>query len=239
LKKILKYLSEDKVWRFIWAIFVFIIFWGIIKNKKRSLNNNSVLIAVMTTGFAEIAFQIVVLLSFQIIYGYVFYKLGLILTSFMIGLVLGSWWIIKIMPHLKKDLNLFIWTQVSICIYPLILPLFFWWLSGNKTEITYWLGSNILFPFLPIVSGFIGGFQFPLANKIYLAKQEDIGRVAGVSYSMDLFGSCLGALLTGAFLVPILGIYKTCVVVAMLNFAALILLLFYQKQLIINGSVEQ
>lgn len=223
-RKLLKVTTEDRIWKVAFGIYAFIFLLGSSRIKNKIAYRKATLMAVMTTGFAEIAFQIVVLLSFQIIYGYVFYKLGLILTSFMIGLTLGGWWIIRIMPRLKKDLTVFIWTQVSICVYPLILPLFFWWLSTSKGEVTSWLGSNIIFPFLPIIAGFIGGFQFPLANKIYLGKRDEIGRVAGLSYGMDLLGACLGALLTGAFLVPLLGIPKTCLVVALMNFTVLLLL---------------
>lgn len=227
-RKILKAATENRIWKIAFGLYSLIFLFGLIMIKNKRLHKRATLIAVMTTGFAEIAFQVVVLLSFQIIYGYVFYKLGLILTSFMIGLTLGGWWIIRIMPRLKKDLTVFIWTQVSICAYPLILPLFFWWLSSSKGEITSWMGANVLFPFLPIIAGFIGGFQFPLANKIYLGKREEIARVAGLSYGMDLLGSCLGALLTGAFLIPIIGIPKTCLVVAIMNFMVLILLVSYK-----------
>lgn len=185
--------------------------------------------AVMTTGFSEMAFQIVVLLSFQIIYGFLFYKLGLILTSFMIGLMLGSWWVIKIMPKIKDDLAAFIRTQLSICIYPLLLPIFFYLMANTKHSLVFWIGSNIFFPFLPIVAGFIGGFQFPLANKICLKENAKVGRIAGLSYGLDLLGSCLGALLTGAILIPVLGITKTCLLVAGMNFAVLVILLLFLR----------
>jgi len=223
-RKLLKAATEDRIWKVAFGIYAFIFLWGLSRIKSRMAYKRAALMAVMTTGFAEIAFQIVVLLSFQIIYGYVFYKLGLILTSFMIGLSLGGWWIVKIMPRLKKEETVFAWTQLTICIYPLVLPLFFWWLSTSKGEVTSWLGSNIIFPFLPIIAGFIGGFQFPLANKIYLGQRDEIGRVAGLSYGVDLLGACLGALLTGAFLVPLLGIPKTCLAVALMNFTVLLLL---------------
>lgn len=234
--------TEDRILKIAFGVYALILLFGLISIKtKRLLYRKATLLSVMTTGFAEISFQIVVLLSFQIIYGYVFYKLGLILTSFMIGLTLGGWWITRIMPRVKNDLVTFIWTQVSICIYPLILPLFFWWLSNSKGEVISWMGSNIFFPFLPIIAGFIGGFQFPLANKIYLAKKEEIGQVAGLSYGMDLLGSCLGALLTGTFLIPVLGIPKTCLVVAMMNFMVLMLLIScypsFRKDETLNGRM--
>jgi len=166
-----------------------------------------------------------------------FYKLGLILTAFMIGLIMGGYLAVKIMPAFKDDRISFIRTQVSICLYPLILPLVFWWLSNSRGEVVSWIGSNVVFLFLPIVAGFIGGFQFPLANKIYLEKKEETGRAAGLTYGLDLLGSCLGALLTAAFLIPLLGIPKTCLLVAVMNFVVLTILIFsYKKEIKFSNS---
>jgi predicted membrane-bound spermidine synthase len=194
--------------------------------RRKSLFKKAVIIAVMATGFSVMVFQILILLSFQIIYGYMFYKLGIILTAFMIGLAAGGWWVTKIMPGLKNDAAAFMWSQCAICIYPLSLPIFFGRLAGSASSGMSWLGSNILFLVLPVLAGFIGGFQLPLANKIYLGKEREVGSAAGLSYGSDLLGSCLGALLTGALLIPIIGIPKTCLLIAVMNSAVLILLIF-------------
>ncbi len=214
--------------RHIWlaaAFFCLLIFPLVIWNKKRR-GKRGVLLAVMTTGFAEINFQIVVLLSFQVIYGYVFYKLGVIITSFMVGLALGGWIIAKRMPHIKDDMAVFRLTQASICLYPLILPVVFLLFSKTHSGLFSWMGSNVIFPFLPVISGTIGGIQFPLANKIYLEDREQVGRVAGLSYGLDLLGACLGSFLAAAFLVPVLGIFQTCFMVALINLAVLGILVY-------------
>jgi spermidine synthase len=222
-RRILRAVTPENIWltvSFFCALILLFGFWRRKRQKKRA-----VLLAVMTTGFAEINFQIAVILSFQVIYGYVFYKLGVIVTSFMIGLALGGWIIAKRMDRIKNDMAVFSWTQVSICIYPLILPLIFLWLSRTRTDAVTWLGANLIFPFLPIVSGIIGGIQFPLANKIYLENRDELGRVAGLSYGLDLLGACAGSFLAAAFLIPILGIFQTCFLVALINVTVLARLL--------------
>ena len=158
--------------------------------------------------------------------GYVYYKLGIILTSYMIGLIFGGWWITKSMSKIKDDHNLFIKTQGMIFIYPLILPVLFWIFSRSTDGFSFWLGSNVVFPFLPIIPGLIGGFQFPLANKLYLETiNAGPGRSAGLTYGIDLFGACLGAVVVAIFLIPLVGIYMSCLLVAGLNLVGLILLL--------------
>lgn len=227
-RKMLQAATETKIWIIVFSLCSFILLSGLIKaNKKIKWRRQTILLSIMTTGFTQMVMQIVILLSFQIIYGYVYYKLGLIITAFMAGLGLGSLWIIRIMPKLKKDLNLLIWAQLAICIYPLALPIILRWLSNSSEGGVFWLGANILFLFLPIIAGFIGGFQFPLANKIYpVNEKKEIGRVAGLSYGLDLLGASLGAFLTAIFLIPILGIPKTCLATAVINFTILILLSF-------------
>ena len=140
----------------------------------------------------------------------------------MIGLILGGIIVTRIMDRLKDDLRTFMLAQVAVCIYPLILLGTFWMLKGGKA---YFWGANIIFPILPIIAGFIGGFQFPLATKIYLKHKTSVGRVAGLSYGVDLAGSCAGAFLVSAFLVPIIGIPNTCFAVVLLSVIALILLI--------------
>ena len=71
----------------------------------------------------------------------------------------------------------------------------------------------------------IGGFQFPLATKIYLKYNTRVGRVAGITYGVDLAGSCAGAFLVSAFLVPIIGIPNTCYAITAISFFVLILLI--------------
>lgn len=199
------------------------------KAVRRKVPSWGVLTCVATTGFAEITFQIITLLSYQVLYGYVYHKLGLILTSYMMGLILGGWLITR---KLNKDTghNLFIKTQIAICIYPLVLPVLFWVFSGLKSPFSFWLGSNIIFPFLPIIAGIIGGFQFPLANSIYLKSiKAHAGYSAGLTYGIDLFGSCVGAGLTLVILVPIIGIFEVCILAAGLNLIGLFLLVYERR----------
>ena len=49
------------------------------------------LIALATTGFAGIAFEIVILYAFQNIYGYIYERMGIIVAVFMVGLALGGY----------------------------------------------------------------------------------------------------------------------------------------------------
>jgi spermidine synthase len=221
LTKALSFLAQQKFLQFILALGAVIFCLWFLARGKRGEPKKAALMALLTTGFSEMVMQVIILISFQIIYGYLFYKLGIILTCFMLGLVLGSRWIIATMPRLKSAMQTFIYTQLGLGVYILILPLVFFWLAGVRQVTIIWLGANIIFVLLPIFAGFIGGIQFYLANKIYLGERKDVASVSGLIYGVDLCGSCLGALLSGIFFIPLLGIPDTCLTLAALNLLVL------------------
>ncbi|MDP8235622.1 MAG: fused MFS/spermidine synthase [Candidatus Erginobacter occultus] len=201
------------------------------RHRSRRTRGGWVLGPVFTSGFSEIVFQVVVLLAFQIFYGYVYYKLGLLLTLFMVGLALGAGTVTALLPRVRNDYRLLLATQVAICLYPLILPAVFAFLSAARgTPAVFGVGEHLVFPLLPLAAGFVGGFQLPLAGKIYLKRRPKVGLVAGLTYGADILGACVGAVAVSALILPILGVYATCYAVALVNLASLIVILGYRPR---------
>ena len=218
-RKILFRIREEWIWLLTVLICLAMLFFSL-AGRKRGVER-IVLLAVMTTGFFEIIVQIAVILSFQAIYGYVFYKLGIIIASFMAGLAVGGILIEKRIGNIRDYVKIFILVQVGICLYSLVLPFMFKWLSLTDSPVMSWLGSNILLTFIPIIAGIMGGIQFPLANKICAKDISGAGEVVGVSYGLDLAGACVGSLLAAAVLIPVLGIVGTCMLTALVNLTVL------------------
>jgi len=215
-------------WWFLLPVGLSLLLFPVFRVRRTNTRGAWVLWPVMTSGFSEIVFQVVVLLSFQIFYGYVYYKLGIILTLFMVGLVLGGGVITAILPRIRDEDRLFFITQIAICLYPLLLPMVFYLLTSSPGEMTRQLGENIIFPALPVVAGFIGGFQLPLAGRIYLRGRKRMGLVSGLTYGFDLLGACLGAIIISALVLPILGVAATCYAVFFLNLTGLIIIHAYR-----------
>jgi predicted membrane-bound spermidine synthase len=69
--------------------------------------------------------------------------------------------------------------------------------------------------------------QFALASKI---QKKSISSAAAESYSSDLLGSAFGALLTSAFLIPLLGIIKVGIVLGILNILIAVIILLKRKR---------
>ena len=226
-----RFLQKALILRWWWFLFpagFALLLFPLLRSRRKKSSGAWVLWPVLTSGFSEIVFQLVILLAFQILYGYVYYKLGIILTLYMVGLVLGGGVITARLPHLKDEHRLFFLTQVVICLYPLLLPVIFFLLSGTRTPALNWLGENLVLPLLPVIAGFFGGFQVPLAGRIYLKRQNRVGMVSGLSYGFDLLGACLGALLISALVLPVLGVAVTCYAVTLLNLTSLIVIIAYR-----------
>ncbi|MEA2037683.1 MAG: hypothetical protein U9O94_09305, partial [Nanoarchaeota archaeon] len=74
---------------------------------------------------------------------------------------------------------------------------------------------QIIIPLFTIIIASLVGMEFPLASKLFF--KDKVGETAGKLYNADLVGACLGALLVSALLIPILGIFKVCFLVGILN----------------------
>jgi spermidine synthase len=227
---------ENLFWFIPLFLLIFLSFSKFKKFKRRNqrIQKIPILAVMFTTGFSSMIFEIVLLLGFQIFYGYLYYKVSLIITAFMFGLALGSFLSLKIILR-KVELNakkILIISEFFIVFFSLTLPLIFIFLTKTTISLFYF---EILFPTLSIISGVLVGLEFPLASRIYFGElkkstKEKIGEIAGILYSSDLIGAFFGAILTSAILIPAVGIINICILSGVLNFITGIFLLFSDSQ---------
>ncbi|MDD5427705.1 MAG: fused MFS/spermidine synthase [Candidatus Omnitrophica bacterium] len=212
----------------IWSVFalagIFIMLLGL-KNTGNSAK--PALAGVFVMGFSQAAIQIMLLFSFQVIYGYLYFKLGMLFTFFMLGLALAGWYESRADAGPGRSKIKFLVVQLSIAVYAFIFPAAVNLISAAKTGYAHWFGAAIFFPALSLLAGLQGGALFALSNRIYLAgkKEAAAGSSAGLTYGLDLLGSCLGAALTGVFMIPVLGLVQSCLAVAFLNLAVVLIFL--------------
>lgn len=225
LNIVLTGMREGMIWAGLAVICLSILIFGLISRARPGVDfRRGIGLAVASAGMTGMAFQVIVVIAFQMIYGYVFYKLGIILTAFMLGLSLGGWWMTRRLSVIRHGHIFFIFIQLSLVIYPAVAPFIFKSLAGAQSVFIRWVGSNMIFVALPVIAGSIGGMQFPLANRMLLRGRGGAGAVGGYAYGLDLFGSSLGAIASGALLIPVIGLTNTCLAIALLNSAVLFVL---------------
>ena len=182
--------------------------------------------AIFVTGYSEMTLNVVLILAFQIFYGYVYYKIAMLITAYMIGLILGSWHVTPSVERIRKPLRILMPIQGGLALYAiLLLGIILLFQSSDHLSRTSSL-MEVGFPLLTLVAGYLGGLHFPLANMIYLGERREVGKVASLVYGVDLVGSSAGALSAGIILLPVLGIAHTLYLITALNLSALGLLGF-------------
>jgi len=176
----------------------------------------SVSASIVSTGFAGMLFNLITIFSFQIIYGYVFYWLGLIISTFMTGTLVGSFWMTRNLKKIKNELSFFLKTEGAIIIFALILPIVLTAYGHSMPGNQPFINLKIAFLAVSLISGLIVGIQFPLANKIHLAQSKSaISKTAGLLYSCDLSGGWISGIIGGVILLPVLGVLNSCIVIAL------------------------
>ena len=151
-------------------------------------------------GFTLIGLEMLLLLAFQAIYGYVYQQLAIIIAAFMAGMALGSW--LALRARALQGMRTLAFLQLGAAIAPLLLCAVF-------QAVT-----QVLFPVLALGCGMLGGCEFPVASRIFS------GRSTGTLYALDLAGSCLGAVLFSVYLIPVFGFLRTAALVAMVSLAS-------------------
>jgi spermidine synthase len=203
--------------------------------RKRASTTFCVSLAIATTGFAGMMFDLLIVFSFQILYGYVYSIIGMLVASFMAGTGLGGAVTTLIHKQRRTNVRLFLLFETAIILFAALLPL----LSTDLVpELVRTPSGTVesLFFFLCFAGGFSVGAQFPLAGKLLPEGAGKTAEYAGTLYASDLLGGFIGGVIGGAILLPVLGLTRVCMVVVIFKMVSLLLLLLFSKQLGVGMS---
>ena len=210
-KNVLSFFSELP---FFWLLdfplllFVFLLLFLWLRGKKSSF----FLLPLAVMGFTTIVVEIIVIIFFQTLYGYLYGKIALLLTSFMAGLFLGAF-----RGQIRKKFNL---SQILFIQFGFLLLLFLLQLSLNLQ-----LPELLMFLFL-LILGFLGGDLFIVSNNLFLKEHKNYG----LGYGLDLLGSFLGALIASSLLIPLVGLPLLSRYLLLLNSFCFLFLVFGRRK---------
>lgn len=149
---------------------------------------------LLTMGFAGMSLEIVLLYLFQAVSGSLYWQLGVLLAAFMAGLAAGSG--LFALNAARKYSLLFLSSAAGALTALCAI------LAWKAPQLFSLQSPLVAFSGLLAAAGFLVGAAFPLA----LARSP--GQAASL-YAADLWGSALGAFLSGLFLVPLFGHRRT------------------------------
>jgi predicted membrane-bound spermidine synthase len=163
-------------------------------------------------GFTASALEFLLLIWFQVMYGYVFQMTGVIFAVFMAGIAIGS-----MSMHLVKKGTFrgFLALQAAIAAFATLLTILMLVIPSNSA---HWTIIPLILV-LVFITGLLTGAQFSLSGSL---RNTSIRQSSGESFSADLLGSAIGIVLVSVYLIPQLGLPVTGIVLAGLNVVALL-----------------
>ena len=171
-------------------------------------------LTIFCGGFAASALEVVLLLAFQVLFGSLYYQVGLIVTMFMAGLVIGAVLVGRWLVNWNRRHLAYLATAIAV--FAGLLPLALLGLKGGNRP--GWLeAGQVVIPLLTLALAVLVGMQFPLAARVDF---QGPAATSGRLYTADYVGAALGALLVSTLLIPLLGAFVVCFATAGLNLAA-------------------
>jgi spermidine synthase len=224
----LQIIAEIKFYWIIIALAVLFDLWfiylKITKPAHAAIQKSNSLISIFVIGFSGLSLELISIIIFQNVYGYLYQYIGFMVALFMAGLAVGGYisnqYIKRTiyeepdksirMPRVMVVIHFLVFIISIFMLY--VLPL---WIQHSSSYIIIFL--------LIILVGITTGMAYPVISLIYLQSGAKIGKIAGLIDSVDHLGACLGAMLIGVFFIPIFGMNNTCGFIAFLNLLVIIL----------------
>jgi spermidine synthase len=183
---------------------------------------SAVPLAISGTGFSAMILELLLCFAFQVVYGHFYYVVGILTGTFMGGIAAGSLAVTRFLPRFRDERRWFLLNEGTLIFFSLLVALTFALLSAAERMPVH---VYPLFLLLLAVAGFVTGSQFPLAVRLQtgITPSFSVERNTGLIYGADLVGGFLGGLLGGTILIPVLGFFNCCILVAALKTGTMVL----------------
>lgn len=173
-------------------------------------NRHKWLLAI--SGFTASSAQMVLILLFQVYFGFVYHMIGVIFLVYMLGLAIGS----GLIPG-KFLLRIFRVHSIQL-LFAILLSLL--WFIVKFDFIAQDFSGIVIILMLNFIIALFAGIQFHLSSKFNYNRKN---LLAGNIYGSDLLGSAMGSIVIVSLLIPWLGFPKTIIALSILNYSGFFL----------------
>ena len=183
--------------------------------------------SVLIQGAVGMVIQVVLILTFQILAGFAYLQLALIIALFMAGLAVGTLVVAAAgrWQERRRVFRAFAVVQAGVTAAPVLLLLFFSPAAAGLREVISPAGASWLFSGMSLLAGTLGGAHFSLAALASAAAGGRLERAGGKLYALDLAGAAGGAFVTGLVVLPVYGVPSTLVILSLASLACLLAIL--------------
>lgn len=173
-------------------------------------------LAVWSVGFGSFLFQLLVLLWYQSFSGILYRGVVLMTALFMAGAALGALLSIRRDTWGANRLRMMHGGFIMLALVLVLSPAL-----PASLGLSYAAGSFACMV-LAACGGFLTGAYYPVV--VRTAFPETAESAPATFYAWDVFGACIGGIVGGIFLFPVLGLVGTALFIAFVHASALLLL---------------
>ncbi|MBM4261200.1 MAG: tetratricopeptide repeat protein [Deltaproteobacteria bacterium] len=196
------------------------------------------LLCFFLSGAAGLIYQVVWTRMLTQIFGNTTYAIATVLSAFMAGLALGSYFFGKIADRGKNDFLLYGILEAGVGVYGFLVP---WFFAGAQKLYGPIFGLNQSYPFLfNLVLFFLSfvllvfptmlmGATLPVLSRFFVRSFSQFGRRIGDLYATNTLGAVIGCAAGGFFLIPQLGMRTTVYVAAAVNLVVALVILVVDR----------
>jgi spermidine synthase len=196
------------------------------------------LIGFALSGFAALGYQVVWTRTLAIFSLNAVYSFTIMLVTFLIGLGAGSAWMGRRIDRHPQPLALFGWLQIGIGMCAVIalyafarMPTLLDMFTARTSFLASLWAEFFAAAVIMIVPTLLMGAVFPVVARLYTAPsptdpsvatlpdQNGVGSRIGRLYALNTVGATLGAFTAGFIFIPLLGLQRSSLLLAMLSMA--------------------
>ncbi len=197
------------------------------------------------SGACGLMYEIIWQRLLLLIFGISNFAVATVLSSFMAGLALGSYFFGKKADKIKRPLRLYGFLEIGIALFAFIFPIILEVITSIYTAIhhhfhTTWYLMNLLkfllcFIVLLIPATLMGG-TLPVAVRYVVKSLKQVGNRVGTLYGINTLGAVVGCIAAGFFLIASQGAQKTGYIAAGINLAIGLIILLLDSKMLSNKA---
>lgn len=202
--------------------------------KKRFLAERATLVFFVLSGFTSLVYEVVWARLLSTLFSSTYIAISAVIAAFMFGLALGSYSAGRLSTSIRRPLFLYALFEgvigvLAVILYYLIHKSSFLHHFLHQTFSGSFIFADIIFYAFIFVAvatpALFMGATYTIVSLHFIRETVDAGRKVSILYGLNTAGAVAGAYCTGFFLIPLLGIWQTIGLAAIINVSIAVILL--------------
>ncbi|MDQ1355336.1 MAG: spermidine synthase [Acidobacteriota bacterium] len=209
---------------------------GLFDLAKKEIGGHWIMRLYFICGFAGLAYEVTWNRVLTLHLGSSVYAYSIMLAVYLLGVTLGSGIMSFYVKRIKNPIRVFALMQILLAFDLIIIINQFGWFPRTLETMGDMAAGHGYFPYiislsisvlqLLILPTVLFGACFPLAVRLFVNREQDLGKETGSLYAANTLGAILGSFAAGFLLLPLVGAQLGMLMIASLNLLVGIFLVF-------------